>query len=119
MNISHFFSSVNVFDIFFAEVPAEEIEPTIFAGDIVYFLDDETGDYGWGEFEGFYSDLHAQGETSPYWLEHVQGVHRLRIREILADGNLRPNYILPESVYALTEVEDHVFATEVAHGLQA
>lgn len=107
------FARINIFRHF--GVPAVEVEPTIYVNDIVYFLDDETGKYGWGIFEGFYTDLHEAGEASPYWCENAQGVHRVRIREIMADGTIRPNYILPENVYALSEVEGHVF--EVGYGI--
>lgn len=111
MSLAQLLSTVNVFDLFFSETLTEEIEPTINVGDVIYFVDDETGRCDWGIFEGFYANLHEDGETSPYWLENTQGIHRLRIRE--DDG--RANYILPENVYALSEVEGHVFEVEYVY----
>jgi len=78
-------------------------DPVIYIGDFVTFYDDETGQYGQGVFEGLYCNLHPQGETSPYWGEHMQGIHRVRVREMMPDGNYRANYILSENVYALGE----------------
>lgn len=81
----------------------EETHPTIFVGDEVYFFDDETKTWGCGTFEGFYCDLHPNKETSPYWHEHMQGIQRVRIRETLTGGIVRPNYALPDNVYAMGE----------------
>lgn len=78
-------------------------EPIIYVGDFVVFYDDETGQWGQGVFEGLHSNLHPQHETSPYWGEHMQGIYRVRVREMMADGNCRPNYILVDNVYALGE----------------
>jgi hypothetical protein len=109
-----FFSSINTFSIntveVAVEIPAEAAEPKIYVGDVIYFVDDETGRCDWGIFEGFYCDLRSHGESSPYWAEHTQGIHRLQIRE--DDG--RANYILPQNVYALSEVEGHVFEVSYA-----
>jgi hypothetical protein len=112
--LSQSFSLSSIFNSFVIEAPipvAVEAEPKIYVGDVIYFVDEETGREDWGIFEGFYCDLNEAGETSPYWHENMQRIHRLRIRE--ADG--RANYILPENVYALSEVEGHVF--EVQYGL--
>lgn len=84
-------------------VVAEETQPTIRVGDKVKFLDDETQVWGYGTFEGFYCDLHPDKETSPYWHEHMQGIQRVRIRETLTGGIVRPNYALPDNVFALWE----------------
>jgi hypothetical protein len=84
-------------------VVAEETQPVINVGDTVKFFDDETETWSIGVFEGFWCDLNKAGETSPYWTEHTQSIQRVLIRETMAGGTIRPNYALPDNVYALWE----------------
>lgn len=96
-------AGITVDNPFADAVVIEETQPVINIGDTVKFLDDESKTWGYGTFEGFYCDLHPDGEASPNWAENVQGIQRVRIRETMAGGTIRPNYALPENVYALWE----------------
>lgn len=94
----------------FVATPAEV---TIAPDDLVYIFDDETGQSGWATFVGVYQTL--RGESSPYWGEHVAGVHRAFVREIIInpDGSIieRPNYILLENIWHESEVNVYPFAS--------
>jgi hypothetical protein len=95
-----------------ATAPAIE-EVTINPGDLVYVYDDQSGQAGWAIFTCVYATL--RGETSPFWGEHVAGIHRAMVREILInpDGSVteRPNYILLENIWHESEVNVFPFAS--------
>lgn len=88
-------------------------EITINPGDLVYVYDDQTGQAGWAIFTCVYETL--RGETSPFWGEHVAGIHRAMVREILInpDGSVteRTNYILLENIWHESEVNVFPFAS--------
>lgn len=75
------------------------IEP----GAIVFFYDDELDTWGYGIYEGWFSDFNKAQETSPYFNEAYEGIDRLVVSEsiINPDGHvsIRYNYILPENCY--------------------
>lgn len=92
--------------------PAIE-EIIIESGNLVHFYDDETQSFGWATFVGVYQTL--RGESSPYWGEHIAGVHRALVRETIInpDGSIieRPNYILLENIWHESEVNAYPFAS--------
>jgi hypothetical protein len=80
-----------------------ENEAVIEVGDDVYFYDDESEQWNFGTYCGWYEDWNDDGDTSPYMNEAFEGIDRLVIQEVITnpDGSpcVRRNYALPENVF--------------------
>lgn len=87
--------------------PDDFLDYTIEVGEYVKFYDDELDEWSWGVYMGWYEDLSADGDTSPYTNEAYEGVTRVVIEDcvINPDGTLaiRTNTALPENVFSWHE----------------
>jgi hypothetical protein len=110
--IAEILNIVNISNRSATIVPSVE-EITINTGDTVYVYDDETSTFAWATFVAPYETL--RGESSPYFAESLNNVHRAFVREIIInlDGSIieRPNYILLENIWHESEVNAYPFTS--------